>query len=227
MPAKILIIEDNPDLSKMIDLYLKKSNYASKICASGGHAINIYEEFGPDLILLDLMLPEINGLEILAEIRLHSTIPIIIISAKESERDRITGLKLGADDYVTKPFSLKELIARVDAHLRRQNYQITPMVSYNDISINLLAQKVTKGGRLVNLTTKEFAVLQFFVEHPAQVLSKEQIYNQVWSYDQFGDLNTVTIHIQKIREKMPNTHGITTVRGSGYRFDGELHEKKS
>ncbi|BDR56599.1 response regulator transcription factor [Xylocopilactobacillus apis] len=226
MKSKVLIIEDNSDLSKMIELYLKKENYESQICRNGGQALEFFNKYKPDLILLDLMLPEINGLEILKKIRMTSIVPIIIISAKETETDRVLGLKLGADDYVVKPFSLKELMARIESQFRRQNYNMeshkSSIVQYNDIMINRTARTVSKNDRLVTLTTKEFDVLNFLVNHPAQVISKDQIYNQVWEFDSYGDINTVVIQIQKIREKLPKTNAITTVRGVGYRFDGKI-----
>lgn len=192
MKSKVLIIEDNSDLSKMIELYLKKENYESQICRNGGQALEFFNKYKPDLILLDLMLPEINGLEILKKIRMTSIVPIIIISAKETETDRVLGLKLGADDYVVKPFSLKELMARIESQFRRQNYNMeshkSSIVQYNDIMINRTARTVSKNDRLVTLTTKEFDVLNFLVNHPAQVISKDQIYNQVWEFDSYGDI---------------------------------------
>jgi len=223
----ILIIEDELDLASMIKNYLVKEQYNAEIISNGGEAVAAVERYQPQMILLDLMLPGKDGLEILRQIRLKSTIPVIIISAKETELDRILGLKIGADDYMTKPFSIKELIARVDALFRRvDNYRFTTeangKLNYGNISIDFASRTVKKNDEMINLTPKEFELLILLTEHPRQVLSKEQIYDNVWGLNEYGDINTVTIHIQKIREKLGQEHGITTVRGIGYRFDGGL-----
>jgi len=223
----ILIIEDELDLASMIKNYLVKEQYNAEIISNGGEAVAAVERYQPQMVLLDLMLPGKDGLEILRQIRLKSTIPVIIISAKETELDRILGLKIGADDYMTKPFSIKELIARVDALFRRvDNYRFTTeangKLNYGNISIDFASRTVKKNDEMINLTPKEFELLILLTEHPRQVLSKEQIYDNVWGLNEYGDINTVTIHIQKIREKLGQEHGITTVRGIGYRFDGGL-----
>jgi len=223
----ILIIEDELDLASMIKNYLVKEQYNAEIISNGGEAVAAVERYQPQMVLLDLMLPGKDGLEILRQIRLKSTIPVIIISAKETELDRILGLKIGADDYMTKPFSIKELIARVDALFRRvDNYRFSTeangKLNYGNISIDFASRTVKKNEEMINLTPKEFELLILLTEHPRQVLSKEQIYDNVWGLNEYGDINTVTIHIQKIREKLGQEHGITTVRGIGYRFDGEL-----
>lgn len=223
---RILIIEDETDLARMIKTYLLKERYQVEMCADGRLAYSIFEKFQPDMILLDLMLPGIDGIEILRQIRLKSTIPIIIISAKETEADRILGLKIGADDYLTKPFSIKELVVRVATLFRRTDiYQTVhncqKRVRYNNIEIDFPARLVMRGQKSIDLTAKEFDVLAFLLNHPQQVMTKEQIYNNVWGISEYGDLNTVTIHIQKIREKLGQQNDVTTVRGVGYRFDGE------
>lgn len=223
---RILIIEDEYDLAIMIEKYLLNEHYEVTIVNNGGIAFTQFEALRPDLLLLDLMLPEKNGLEILRQIRATSMIPVIIISAKETEFDRILGLKLGADDYLSKPFSMKELVARVEAIFRRiYSYQNkaekATTISYHHFFINLTSREVFKKQEVVDLTAKEFNLLTFLAEHPRQVFSKEQIYEQVWGMDGYGAINTVTIHVQKIREKLGANHGIFTVRGIGYRFDGE------
>lgn len=224
---KILIIEDEYDLANMIKKYLVREQFEVEIIQNGRDALDAYKHFQPDMLLLDIMLPEKDGLEILRQIRTKSTIPIVIISAKEKEIDRILGLKIGADDYLTKPFSMKELVARVEAIFRRiEAYQNTHLEkkewTYNDLYINLTSREIYKNTTEINLTVKEFDLLAFLVNHPKQVLSKEQLYDNVWGINEFGDMNTVTIHIQKIREKLGPTHNITTVRGIGYRFDGSV-----
>ncbi len=223
----ILIIEDEIDLANMIKKYFVREHYQVEISVNGDDALNMIERLHPDMILLDLMLPGKDGLEILRQVRMTSTVPVIIISAKETEFDRVLGLKIGADDYMTKPFSIKELVARVETLFRRidswQSRQNTnKRLQIGDIFMNLLSREITKDRMPVNLTTKEFDVFAFLVEHPKQVFSKEQIYDNVWGPNEYGDINTVTIHIQKIREKLGQKHGITTIRGMGYRFDGEI-----
>jgi len=223
----ILIIEDEHDLANIIKNYLVKEQYSAEIVSSGEYALMEIERYKPHMILLDIMLPAKDGLEILRQIRMNSIIPVIIISAKETELDRILGLKIGADDYMTKPFSIKELVARVAALFRRVDaYRFTQTehnrLQFGNISIDILSRTVTKNDEAVNLTPKEFDLLTFLAEHPRQVLSKEQIYDHVWGLTEYGDINTITIHIQKIREKLGCEHGITTIRGIGYRLDGEI-----
>ncbi|HHX66700.1 MAG: response regulator transcription factor [Miniphocaeibacter sp.] len=227
MKKRILIIEDERDLANMIKIYLHKEQYQVEVCDDGNYAISVVENFNPDMILLDLMLPGKDGLEILREIRTKLILPVIIISAKETESDRILGLKLGADDYLTKPFSIKELVVRVATLFRRiDTYQhlkdIQRQFQYDDIFIDFSARLVKKQQAIVSLTAKEFDLLAYLLKHPKQVMSKEQLYDNVWGINKYGDINTVAIHIQKIREKLGKYNNISTVRGVGYRFDGEL-----
>lgn len=224
---KILIVEDEYDLAIIIKKYLVREQYEVEIIQNGSHALNAYEHFRPDMLLLDIMLPEKDGLEILRQVRTKSTIPVIIISAKQEEWDRVLGLKIGADDYLTKPFSMKELVARTEAIFRRieayrENKNEKRELKYNDFYINLSSREVLKNDVQINLTSKEFDLLTFLIKHPKQVLSKEQLYDNVWGVNEYGDINTVAIHIQKIREKAGSTHGISTIRGIGYRFDGKI-----
>lgn len=223
----ILIIEDELELANMIKKYLQREHYDAEIIVNGNDALQAIKKMQPDLVLLDLMLPHLDGLEVLRQIRLECIVPVIIISAKETELDKVLGLKLGADDYMTKPFSMKEMVARVEALFRRiegystkdNNHQT---FQFNNINVDLLARQVRNENEVLNFTTKEMDLLTFLLRHPKQALSKEQIYNHVWGLNEYGDINTVTIHIQKIREKLGPFHEITTVRGVGYRFDGEL-----
>ncbi|WP_399629840.1 response regulator transcription factor [Sporosarcina sp. SG10008] len=228
MNKKVLIIEDETELADIIRDYLKKDNFEVIICNSGNEALTIFNKVQPDIILLDLMLPGIDGLEILRNIRLQSTLPVIIISAKETELDRILGLGLGADDYVVKPFSIKELVARVKAQLRRAttftNLQTDEksILKFCDIQVNRISRVVKKSGVEIQFTAKEFDILSFLLSHPNQVFSKQHLYDQVWGFDEYGDLNTVVIHIQKIRDKLALANCIVTVRSVGYRFNGDL-----
>ncbi|MEK4301577.1 response regulator transcription factor [Oceanobacillus sp. FSL W8-0428] len=224
---KILVIEDDVDLAKMMENYLNRENYDVLICQQGDRALHVVKQYQPHMVLLDLMLPGLDGLEILKQVRAFSVVPVIIISAKETEVDRVLGLKIGSDDYITKPFSIKELVARVEALFRRFEYASLPsasseIIAFDDIIIDLSSRNVTKGGALVNLTMKEFDLLVFLAQSPNQAFRKEQLYDNVWGIHEYGDINTVTIHIQKIREKLGNSSYITTLRGIGYRFDGEI-----
>ncbi|WP_338654527.1 response regulator transcription factor [Sporosarcina psychrophila] len=228
MNKKVLIIEDETELADIIRDYLKKDNFEVIICNSGNEALTIFNKVQPDIILLDLMLPGIDGLEILRNIRLQSTLPVIITSAKETELDRILGLGLGADDYVVKPFSIKELVARVKAQLRRAttftNLQTDEksVLKFCDIQVNRISRVVKKSGVEIQFTAKEFDILSFLLSRPNQVFSKQHLYDQVWGFDEYGDLNTVVIHIQKIRDKLALANCIVTVRSVGYRFNGDL-----
>lgn len=225
---KVLIIEDETDLADIIRDYLKKDNFEVSICNSGSEALNIFDKVQPNIVLLDLMLPGISGLEILRSIRLQSTLPVIIISAKETELDRILGLELGADDYMVKPFSIKELVARVKAQLRRvttfTNVQIDEksIFRFCDVEVNRVSRVVKKSEVEIQFTVKEFDILLFMLSHSNQVFSKQQLYEQVWGFEEYGDLNTVVIHIQKIREKLALVNCIVTVRSVGYRYNGDL-----
>lgn len=223
---EILIVEDETDLAGMIEKYLRKEGYSVVTIGKGGKARDYLKEHLPSLLILDLMLPEVDGLEILSQLRRVSTIPVIIISAKESEFDSVLGLKLGADDYVTKPFSLKELVVRVETLFRRIHYETEikekkPRI-IGSLSLNPLSREIKKNGLNVELTAKEFDLFLFFVEHPRQVFSKDHLYEQVWGFDQYGDTNTVAVHVQKLREKLGDDSRITTVWGVGYRFDGDI-----
>lgn len=226
---KILVVEDDVDLAKMIENYLSKEGCDVMICEQGNQVLSLVKQYQPDMMLLDLMLPGLDGLEILKQIRVFSVLPVIIISAKETEVDRIIGLKLGADDYITKPFSIKELVVRVESLFRRMDYFKIPLkqsiLYFNHIEVDLSTRIVTRSGEIVHLTLKEYEVLVFLIKNAHQVLSKEKIYEQVWGMNEFGDINTVPVHIQKLREKLALTPFITTIRGVGYRFDGEVNEK--
>ncbi|TNJ63070.1 response regulator [Paenibacillus hemerocallicola] len=189
----------------------------------------LYREYRPQLMILDIMLPKLDGMEVCRTIRSESSIPIIMLSAKKSDVDKIVGLGIGADDYVVKPFSPAEIIARVKAQLRRANQLSSPaetseIVRYQDLELNIKAYEVTVRSQPVPFSAKEFEVLRFFAFHPNQVLTREQIFQHVWGLGERGDLNTVTVHIKKIREKIEidpaNPTMIKTVWGVGYKLDG-------
>lgn len=224
--SRILIVEDELDLANIIKDYLEKELYEVEICTKGDKAIEIFDKFKPSLVILDLMLPGMNGYEICKNIRIKSTIPILILSAKIDELDKVKGLNLGADDYITKPFRPRELLARVNAQLRRSqvfNKEILEIVDLENIRIYTKEYKVEKNGRVLDLSRNEFELLLFLYENPRQVFSREQLYDRIWGFDSYGDLNTVTVTINRLRQKIEdnpkNPKYILTVWGVGYKFE--------
>ncbi|HEX3078122.1 MAG TPA: response regulator transcription factor [Lachnospiraceae bacterium] len=222
---RILIIEDEKELAQILGDYLEVEGYTCDLAFDGVAGLHIFHEKKPNLILLDIMLPKIDGIEVCKRIREESDIPILILSAKNGEMDKVISLGIGADDYVTKPFSPLELVARVKAHLRR--YQgSTSKASENDtlqfgkIRMCKDSYEIYIEDRLIELTTKEFEVLYFFASHINQVFSKEQIYEQVWGMNEFGDISSVAVYIKRIRRKLEE-YGIDyikTVWGIGYKL---------
>ncbi len=231
MPQKtrILVVDDEPNIREVVDLYLRREGYSVKTAADGIAALQAIERQRPDLIVLDLMLPKLDGLQLTRALReAHYNIPIIMLTAKSEEADRIAGLDLGADDYVTKPFSPKELVARVKAVLRRVNVKPTAdsrtqPVSAGNITINpATRQVITQQGQEISLTAKEFDLLWFFIEHPGQVFTRDQLLDNVWGFDFFGDASVVTVYVRRLREKIERQptkpEHILTVWGVGYKF---------
>lgn len=224
--SRILIVEDELDLANLIKDYLEKELYEVEICSQGDKAIEIFDKFKPSLVILDLMLPGMNGYEICQNIRKKSTIPILILSAKIDEFDKVKGLNLGADDYITKPFRPRELLARVNAQLRRSqvfNKENLEIIEIENIRIYTKEYKVEKDGRDLDLSRNEFELLIFLSKNPRQVFSREQLYDRIWGFDSYGDLNTVTVTINRLRQKIEdnpkNPKYILTVWGVGYKFE--------
>lgn len=224
--SRILIVEDELDLANLIKDYLEKELYEVEICTEGDEAIEIFDKFKPSLVILDLMLPGMNGYEICQNIRIKSTIPILILSAKIDEFDKVKGLDLGADDYITKPFRPRELLARVNAQLRRSqvfNKENLEIIDIENIRIYTKEYKVEKDGRDLDLSRNEFELLMFLSKNPRQVFSREQLYDRIWGFDSYGDLNTVTVTINRLRQKIEdnpkNPKYILTVWGVGYKFE--------
>ena len=226
--AKILILEDEPSIAELEKDYLELSEFTVEIEKDGEKGLHraLTEEF--DLFLLDLMLPGIDGFEICKRIREVKNTPILMVSAKKDDIDKIRGLGLGADDYITKPFSPSELVARVKAHLARYESltgtktESSDVVEIRGLKIDRAARRVFLNGEEKSLTTKEFDVLLFMAEHPNRVYTKEELFQQIWDMDAIGDSATVTVHIKKIREKIEldksNPQYIETLWGVGYRF---------
>lgn len=224
---KILLVEDDFDLSGIINEFLEKEGFLVKKAFNGEDGIKLAKSFSPDLILLDIMLPKVDGIEVCRNIRLHSTAPVIIISAKNSDMDKLLLLGIGADDYLTKPFSLIELGARVRSHIRRYTSFSKPIENagsaktYGKITIDPLSYKVTVCGNDVELTSKEFRLLDYLSSHPSQVFSKEQLIDNVWGYTEYIDMNTITVYVGRLREKLTKAGAcyIKTVWGVGYKWE--------
>jgi len=224
---KILIVDDDNNIAELIALYLTKECFETRIVNDGEQALKEAESFHPNLILLDLMLPGMDGYQVCREIRHTSDVPIIMLSAKAETFDKVLGLELGADDYIIKPFDTKELVARVRAVLRR--FQVKPApapsnekcVSYPDLTINLTNYAVTYMGRQIDMPPKELELLYFLASSPNQVFTREQLLDHIWGYEYIGDTRTVDVHIKRLREKIkdhPNW-AIATVWGIGYKFE--------
>lgn len=225
---KILIVDDDNNIAELIALYLTKECFETKIVNDGEEALREFASFRPDLIILDLMLPGVDGFEICREVRSQKNTPIIMVSAKKDDIDKIRGLGLGADDYMTKPFSPSELVARVKAHLSRYERLIGSNVEENDVieirglKIDTTARRVWVNGEERSFTTKEFDLLTFLAGHPNHVYTKEELFREIWDMESVGDIATVTVHIKKIREKIEydtsHPQYIETIWGVGYRF---------
>ena len=228
---RILIVDDDENIAELISLYLMKECYETKIVNDGEAALKIFPDFRPNLILLDLMLPGIDGYQVCRELRTISQVPIIMLSAKGEIFDKVLGLELGADDYMIKPFDSKELLARVKAVLRR--YQAVPApsvpteshqgkyVEYPDLVVNLTNYSVTYRGRSVEMPPKELELLYFLASSPNQVFTREQLLDHIWGYEYIGDTRTVDVHIKRLREKIKDhaDWALTTVWGIGYKFE--------
>ena len=227
---RILIVDDDENIAELISLYLMKECYETYIVNDGEEALKIFQEFKPNLILLDLMLPGIDGYQVCRELRATSQVPIIMLSAKGEIFDKVLGLELGADDYMIKPFDSKELVARVKAVLRR--YQAAPApaapepaqqgeyVEYPDLTVNLTNYAVTYCGHSVEMPPKELELLYFLASSPNQVFTREQLLDHIWGYEYIGDTRTVDVHIGSLRQKL-GTCGdfIKTIRGIGYKIE--------
>lgn len=225
---KILIVDDDVNIAELISLYLTKECFQTKIVNDGEEALLAYQQFAPNLILLDLMLPGIDGYQVCREIRAKSNVPIIMLSAKGEIFDKVLGLELGADDYMMKPFDSKEMVARVKAVLRRcqpakpamETAPSAKVVEYPGLVVNLSNYSVEYNGELLEMPPKEIELLYFLSASPNQVFTREQLLDNIWGYEYVGDTRTVDVHVKRLREKIKNTSqwGIATVWGIGYKF---------
>jgi DNA-binding response OmpR family regulator len=224
----ILVVEDEPSIAEVVGLYLQRAGFEVQTAADGKIAMSMLEKGIPDLVILDLMLPEIDGLSITRWLRDRSDVPIIMLTARREEIDRIAGLEMGADDYVVKPFSPQELVSRVRAVMRRIKREQSPAESdrpimFGNLTINALSRTVTISGNDVPLTAKEFDMLYLLAQHPKQVYTREQLLDRIWGGAEYIDPGTVTVHIRRVREKIEpdpsNPIRLVTVWGVGYKFE--------
>ncbi len=222
---KILVVDDEPGILNLVTSYLKAEGYDYQTAADGLSALKAARTYQPDLIVLDIMLPGMDGIEVLSNLRRESDVYVIMLTAKSEETDKVVGLSVGADDYLTKPFSPRELMARIKAALRRLRTgsasQQPEMITTEHLRIDPASRQVWAEGELVDLTSTEFDLLLVLAEHRGIVMSREQLLEKVWEGEYFGDYRVVDVHLGHIRQKLGEHHNITTVRGVGYRFEKE------
>jgi len=221
--AKILLVDDERSILDLLTAYLKPEGYQVFTAMDGPSALKAARAFKPDLIVLDVMLPGMDGVEVLSQLRRESAVYVILLTAKAEETDKIVGLSVGADDYLTKPFSPRELVARIKAALRRlragQALPDQAVLAFPHVRIDTGSRKVSVDDRQVELTSIEFELLRALAEHAGRVLSREQLLEKVWGYDYYGEIRVVDVHIGHIRRKLGDDRFIATVRGAGYRFE--------
>ena len=225
MKTKILLVDDDPNIRQLVNLYLEKEGFEVEMADRGDTAVEKFKTFAPNLILLDLMLPGMDGWQVCREVRKTSNVPIIMLTAKDETFDKVLGLELGADDYMVKPFDTKELVARIKAVLRRYQTLDAPdkELSYPGLTINITQYTVTFLGKQIEMPPKELELLHFLASHPGTVFTREQLLEQVWGYDFFGDSRTVDVHIKRLRDKLTGCEelgwSIKTVWSVGYKFE--------
>ena len=233
---KILVVDDEREIAELIRDYLEQEGFQAILAFDGEQGLAAYRQHKPLLAILDIMLPKVDGLEICRIIRSESAIPILMLSAKKSDVDKILGLGLGADDYLTKPFSPGELVARVKAQIRRYTLLSSPvaknrLLKYGDLGIDQKGYAVYICGQRIDLPAKEFEILHLLALHPDQVFTRQQIFDRIWGFEEYGDINTVTVHIRRIREKIESDPAhpvyLKTVWGVGYKFTGGSHENRN
>jgi two-component system response regulator RegX3 len=225
-PPRVLIVEDEESLADSIRYNLEREGFAVSVAADGRRALERFRADGPALVILDLMLPEVSGLDVCREIRAESDVPIIMVTAKDAEADKVTGLELGADDYVTKPFSIRELVSRVRANLRRTrmhpNRKADDVLAGGPVTMDVSRHEVRVNGGPIDLPPKEFELLELFLRRRGRLLTREFLIEEVWGADYFGDTKTLDVHVKRVRRKIePDPHRpvhLLTVRGLGYKF---------
>lgn len=225
-PARILVVDDDKTVAEVLERYLERAGYDVVYAADGMAALAAVDEHPPDLVVLDLMLPGLDGLEVCRRLRRTTPVPVIMLTALGEETDRIAGLEVGADDYVTKPFSPRELVLRVQSVLRRASAPLADdraVLTSGPITVDIAARQASKGDRLLTLTVREFDLLAFFVRHPRTAYDRAALLDQVWGWA-YGDQSTVTVHVRRLREKIEDDPAdprrLVTVWGVGYRWEG-------
>ncbi len=223
--AKILIVDDDKNICELLRLYIEKEGFETKIANDGKQAIDAFNSFNPDLVLLDLMLPVLDGWQVCREIRKTSECPIIMLTAKGEVFDKVLGLELGADDYVVKPFESKEIVARINAVLRRtgkKEGEAVKQVNYDKLSINLTNYELKVNGVQVDTPPKEMELIYHLASNPNRVFTRDQLLDEVWGFDYYGDSRTVDVHVKRLREKLEGVSdkwALKTVWGVGYKFE--------
>ena len=223
--AKILIVDDDINICELLRLYVEKEGYTAIVANDGAAAVDMFKTNSPDLILLDIMLPKLDGWQVCREIRKTSSVPIIMLTAKGEVFDKVLGLELGADDYVTKPFETKEVIARIKAVLRRtanQSSSDVKEVKYDKLKINLTNYELEVNGKSIDTPPKELELIYHLASNPNRVFTRDQLLDEVWGFDYYGDSRTVDVHVKRLREKLENVSelwSLKTVWGVGYKFE--------
>ncbi|NLD87526.1 MAG: response regulator transcription factor [Clostridiales bacterium] len=224
MPKKALIIEDDPNIRELLRLYLEKDGFEVFSAADGGNGIREFKRVQPDLVMLDIMLPVMDGWQVCREIRRDSSVPIIMLTAKGETLDKISGLEMGADDYIVKPLEMKEVIARVHAVMRRYAPDTVSMkrLSFDGLVIDMEAYELLVNGKKVDTPPKEIELLFFLASNPNRVFTRSQLLDEVWGFDYFGDTRTIDVHVKRLREKLEGVSDeweVATVWGVGYKFE--------
>jgi len=221
--GKIQIVDDDENICEVIKMYLENSGYDTKVCYNGKAAEEVYLQYKPDLVLLDIMLPNIDGIDVLKWIRKQAETPVIMLTAKGETFDKVLGLELGADDYIVKPFEPKEMVARVKAVLRRYNVENDnkEVLTFNGLIVDINSYSVVSNGVEIKMPPKEFELLYFLAGNKNRVFTREQLLCEVWGYDYPGDSRTVDVHVKRLREKLPDGENwkLETVWGVGYKFE--------
>lgn len=222
--ARIMIVDDDANICELVRLYLEKEGYETSICFDGEKALREFNEHQPDMAILDIMMPKMDGITLCREIRKTSDMPVIMLTAKGETFDKVLGLELGADDYIVKPFEGKELVARVKAVLRRymKDEDEVKTIEYKDLLINLSNYELCVGGKVLETPPKELELLYFLASHPNRVFTREQLLEGVWGFDYYGESRTIDVHVKRLREKLEGHEAdweLRTVWGVGYKFE--------
>lgn len=224
MARKVLIVEDDTNIAELLHLYLEKEGFETAVAADGGKGVELFRSFHPDLVLLDIMLPVMDGWSVCKKIREESKAPIIMLTAKGETMDKVSGLEMGADDYIVKPFEMKEVLARIHAVLRRigDEEAEAKCLNFDKLSINLDSYELIVNGKRIDTPPKELELLYHLASAPNRVFTRNQLLDEVWGFDYFGDSRTVDVHIKRLREKVENVSDqweLKTVWGVGYKFE--------